>query len=318
MADVYLSHVPEDTAAAEELAAALTAGGFSCWPESERTPAALEKSKVVVVLASPEALASIRVTGEVVHAHESGRPCVPVLLGMSHVEMTARQPEWRVALGAATSIEVPDEGIAAIAPRVLAGVAALAAPPPRSRGAATRRRTVVVGAALVAAVGSLVVVLGGSDGDDKGTEGAGTRRTEHVIPRSTEAFSPGPLADSSTTPVATVAGNLRVVKASLMSQVCSTVSGDCRTTKGDARFVVLTLSEWDGRDIRLTDPFMVDMDRSYVVEGDRRATFVQENQDSVSGTIRVVYESLPSAAAQGQVRLAWPGSPTLALHLTGG
>lgn len=324
VADVFISHVEEDADTAHELARALEARGISTWHPApgQTAPDTLEHAKAVVVLASPAALGSTRMRDEVVHAYAAGRPMVPVLIGLDHAEMTARQPEWRAALGAATSIEVPPEGLAAILPRLLSGVAALTAPPPRApwtqqvRG--HRRVAVVALAGLVTVAAAAVVVLGGGGEEDGAAPDGTTRTTEHVIPRSTASFSPGPLADSATTPVTTVAGRLRVGSVRLQREVCSRIDGTCRTAPGDDRFVVVTVSEWDGRDIVLTDDLSRDMDRSYVQLGDRRATFTQSSEDSFNGRVSITYEYLPTSAIGGDVRLAWPGSATLALTVTAG
>jgi hypothetical protein len=316
---VFVSHAPEDAAVAAELARALDAAGFMTWPDDERTPSALERSSAVVILASEASLGDRRVTDEVVHAYESGKPCVPVLLGLTHVEMTARQPEWRVALGAATSVEVPPEGMAAVAPRVVAGVRALVAvprPAPPTAPTGLNRKAVVVGlASAVALVASAVVLLGGGDGGDRPADVRPSTST-HVIPRSTDSFSPGPLADAATTALTTAAGRLRVTKVALQRQVCSSSTQECVTAPGGRRYVVVTMAEWDGRNVVVTDPFMLDMDRSYVEAGTERATFTRESQQSFTGTITVVYETLPASATG--LRLAWPGSPTLTLHLAPG
>lgn len=315
MVAVFVSHAPEDAAVAAELVRALEEAGFSAWSEEERSPATLERSRVVVVLASEASLTDRRVTDEVLHAHEIGTPCVPVLLGLTHVEMTERQPEWRVALGAATSVEVPPGGLALVAPRVVAGVRALAAmsrPPQPGAPPRPRRRAVVVGLAATVAVGaSAVVVLAGQRGGGSG--GPSDDPSERVVPRSTASFSPGPPADAATTPLTTAAGRLRVTKVVLQSQVCGDVSRQCTTAPTGRRYVVVTMAEWDGRDVVVTDPFMLDMDRSYVEAGTDRATFTLESQQSFTGTITVVYETLPASASD--LRLAWPGSHTLRLQL---
>jgi hypothetical protein len=328
VADVFISHVEEDAETAHELAQALQSRGTTTWhPRPGETAAAgIGGAKAVVVLCSAAALGSARMRDEVLHACGAGRPMVPVLIGLDHDELTARQPEWRAALGAATSIEVPPEGLGAILPRLLAGIAALTAPPPRvprrQQLSRHRRAAVVALAGLVTVVASAVVVLGGSGEDGGGDDGAapdgGTRSTEHVIPRSTEAFSPGPLADSATTAVTTVAGRLRVSSVRLQREACSRLTGTCRTAPGDDRFVVVTVSEWDGRDIVFTDDLSRDMDRSYVLFGDRRATFALSSEDSFNGRVSITYEYLPTSALRGDVRLAWPGSATLVLHLAAG
>jgi hypothetical protein len=55
---------------------------------------------------------------------------------IQHIEFQNRQPEWRAALGAATSIAIPREGIAAILPRIIDSLIAfnvLPRPQPNSK-----------------------------------------------------------------------------------------------------------------------------------------------------------------------------------------
>lgn len=325
MYDVLISHVAADTAAAEVLTTAVRAAGFTVAirPAEEEDPDdAVGHSRVVVLLGSPAAVGSEPMHAQILRAHERGLPLIPVLVGISHVELVAREPTWRTALGAATSIEAPAGDVAAIAARVVAGVRAVTAPPSRRSVRAwldSRSRGQVV--ALAAGCVAVVVAIGlGSvwavsrTGDR--TDGVGTKTTEHVIHRSTETFTPGPVADSATTPLKTTVGDLRINEARLASEYCSL--SDCVRTEGSDRFVVISVTEWDGRDVPGTDDFMRDMDRAYVSWRDEKAEFRLANQaDARSGRWDIVYDSLPVSALAGDVRLAWPGSSTLVLHLTG-
>ncbi|HUT32377.1 MAG TPA: SUMF1/EgtB/PvdO family nonheme iron enzyme [Planctomycetota bacterium] len=146
MADVFISYVEEDGPAAAELAAGTEAAGYSVWYyERDSIPGpsyfaqvneAIEGARAVVLFISPDSLGSNQVYNEIVIAHESRKAFIPVLIGISHAEFQQRQPGWRVALGASTSIRVPPQGVAAIVPRVVQGLKALglkpggAAPPP--------------------------------------------------------------------------------------------------------------------------------------------------------------------------------------------
>jgi len=322
VADVYLSHVGADEAVAQELAAALEAYGLSVWhPRPGETPAAaLEAAGVVLVLASADALGDARMTSEVLHAHSSDRPLVPVLLGLEHEELTARQHEWRAALGAATSVQVPPEGVGAIVPRLVTGIRALQAarrPVPAPRRA-TKKQVAVGAAALAVLLSTLVVVLGGSDEPSpSGTAAPGPTATEQVIPRNTASFSPGPLADGSTTALTTVAGRLRVNRVVLRQEICSRVDATCRPAPAGDRFVVVTLSEWDGRDVVMTDDLARAMDQSFVTGGGRTATFTAADQQGGTGSLEISYAHLPASTAGEELHLAWPGSPTLRVRVSG-
>jgi hypothetical protein len=86
---------------------------------------AIGACEVILLVASRHSITSEQVTSEIVRGFEQTKPFLPVLRGISHVQLQRKQPEWRGALGAATSIEVPPEGLGAILPRILAGVEAL-------------------------------------------------------------------------------------------------------------------------------------------------------------------------------------------------
>jgi hypothetical protein len=325
MADVFISHVDEDDRTAADLTQGLERNGVTTWHRDgrpDRAFAGIDESKCVLVIVSPDALSSQQLTEQIVHAHRSGKPFLPVLVSLVHEDWTSRQPEWRTAMGAATSIEVPAGGVDAILPRVVEGVAVLTAPPARpaaQSGARAKmfRRWVVPGVLAAAAVAGLFVWLGSRSGD---TATEPPTASESVIPGSSSSFSLGPLADSATTAVQSVAGPFRVIHASATTEVCSrTFEQECKTATSGQRFVVLDMAEWDGRNVTFTDDLIRDMGRSYVFAGSDRATFAASTQDDArSGSFRLVYEGLPTAAVTGDVRLAWPGSPTLRLHLTEG
>jgi hypothetical protein len=79
---------------------------------------------------------SHQVTAEVVRAHEARRPFLPVLLGVTHAEFQERQPEWREAVGAAASLQVPAAGAASVVARLIAGLRALDGRPREAPAAA--------------------------------------------------------------------------------------------------------------------------------------------------------------------------------------
>lgn len=133
--DVFISHAEVDWPVAKELADGLEAAGFSTWLyESQGLPGvsylqqtgtAVEQSRVFLLVLSRASLESKQVDSEVVRAHECGKPIVPILFGVSHAEFQQRRPDWRQALGSATSIQIPTAGVPAIIARVVSGVRAL-------------------------------------------------------------------------------------------------------------------------------------------------------------------------------------------------
>ena len=200
MSHIFISHVEEDRAAAEDIAACLRGEGFETWmyevgslPGSSylaQVIEAIEHSSAVVVVISPTSMGSHQVSREVESAHQLDRPIIPVLKDVSHDRFQRRRPDWGFALGGTTSIELPAGGAEAIMPRIVAGLGALgitpgagpaaaptdgAAAPPAAGGSSRRMLLVVaviVGLAVVAAVVVLAFVSSNDDGDGDSTGAA--------------------------------------------------------------------------------------------------------------------------------------------------
>jgi len=135
MSHVFISHVEEDADIALQIALGLEEAGFATWCyETDSIPGlsyliqtgqAVENASCIVLLISSDSLGSNQVTKEVVRAHESGKSFVPVLRDVTHVEFQNRQPEWREAVGSATSVNIPKSGIVNIIPNLIAGLEAM-------------------------------------------------------------------------------------------------------------------------------------------------------------------------------------------------
>ena len=135
MSQVFISHAEEDIDVALEIALGVEAAGFATWCyEIDSIPGpsyliqtgqAVEECICVILIISSHSLSSYQVTKEVIRAHESDKQFIPVLRDVTQVEYRARQPEWREAVGAATSISIPSAGIAEIVPRLIEGLRAL-------------------------------------------------------------------------------------------------------------------------------------------------------------------------------------------------
>ncbi len=105
MADTFVSHVEEDADIALEIALGLEEAGYTTWCyEIDSIPGpsyliqtgqAVEVSRAIIVVISPNSLGSRQVTGEVIRAHESDTRFIPILRGITHAEFQSRQPEWR-------------------------------------------------------------------------------------------------------------------------------------------------------------------------------------------------------------------------------
>lgn len=132
MDSVFISHVEEDQHLALEIATGLEASGLQTWyyeRDSDPGPSyllqvhhAIEKCAAVVLLISPHSIRSHQMTKEVARASDLGKPFIPVRFNISHAEFQQRQPEWNIAVGAATSIPVPSVGVSEIMPRIVRGI----------------------------------------------------------------------------------------------------------------------------------------------------------------------------------------------------
>ncbi len=139
MADVFISYAHQDGEIVRELSPALEAAGYTTWYYEDKGAVGasyllqidqeIERCHAVVVVISPDSVGSDQVSKEVIRAHESRKKFIPVRHGLTHDEFQRRQPEWRMAFGAAVSAEVPPEGARAMAGRIVAGLKKLGVEP---------------------------------------------------------------------------------------------------------------------------------------------------------------------------------------------
>jgi hypothetical protein len=305
--DVFVSHADADSSVAAQLAEALEQAGFRAWagrPGDAGHDHALEQCKVVVLVGSPAAVESAQMDEEVLRAYGRGLAFVPVLTGISHLGLIEGRPAWRTAIGAATSTAIPPEGVAAIAPRVVAGVRELLTPTRRPREARGSRRAIalMVGAAVVVVAGLAWWLLARGGPDDAG-------RSTDPSPSQTAGYA----ADSRTAFLETSVGDLQIDGVVLGTEFCAE-EGDCVRTSGDDRLVILMLRDPGWRRLDTTSEFADQMGASYVQYDDRKAPYASAWQDQLSGIWNVAYSSLPASSLAGPVTIVWPGSPTLLLH----
>lgn len=173
---IFISHVEENRATAEAIVRGLQSAGYKAWSyELSSVPGptyllqvmnAIEQASAVILVISPQALGSHQVAREIEAAHELDRPIIPVLQDITHEKYLQRRPEWRLALGAYTSIEIPRQGVGAIMHKIVGGLQAfgvepgdpspLSTPPPPSRpglaDALHRPGALAIAAVLVVAV----------------------------------------------------------------------------------------------------------------------------------------------------------------------
>jgi hypothetical protein len=132
---IFISHVEEDADITSEVAKGLEKAGYKTWYYERdsvgglsyllQTMQAIEGSQAVILIISPNSLSSNQVTKEVIRTHEAGKPFIPLLQGITHIEFQQRQPEWREAIGSATSVSIPKQGVSKILPRIIAGLTSL-------------------------------------------------------------------------------------------------------------------------------------------------------------------------------------------------
>ena len=135
MSYIFISYVEEDSIVAAKIAAGIEASGYTVWYyERNSLPGlsyllqvsdAIGSASAVLVIISPDSLSSSQVTNEIIGAFESNKPFIPVLVGIKHIEFQTRQPIWRQALGAATSIYFDINDYDNIMSRIVDGIKAL-------------------------------------------------------------------------------------------------------------------------------------------------------------------------------------------------
>jgi hypothetical protein len=129
MSQVFISHVEEDAATAQELAVGLEQAGYTAWfyerdslpgpPYVTQILEAIEQSAVVIVLVSSTALGSWQVDREIFQACNTGKAMIPLLMGITHEELRNSRNEWVLMFGAATPLSIPRGGVSAFIPRLV-------------------------------------------------------------------------------------------------------------------------------------------------------------------------------------------------------
>ncbi|HKC74565.1 MAG TPA: toll/interleukin-1 receptor domain-containing protein, partial [Chloroflexota bacterium] len=136
---VFISHVEEDADTAQELAVGLEEAGYIAWfyerdtlpgpPYLTQILQAIAQSAVVIVLVSSDALGSWQVDREIFQAFETGKPMIPLLVGIPHEELRNRRREWVLMFGAATSLSLPPGDVSAFIPRLVQGLKSMGVEP---------------------------------------------------------------------------------------------------------------------------------------------------------------------------------------------
>jgi hypothetical protein len=135
MGMIFFSHVGKDEQIVQEIVQELEKAGYSAWYYERdgivgssyltNTGSAIDESDAVILIISPSSLESPnQVTKEVVRAHESRKPILPLLIGIDYEEFKYRQPEWREALGATVAIQVEINNVKKVISQILNGLKA--------------------------------------------------------------------------------------------------------------------------------------------------------------------------------------------------
>lgn len=335
-----------------ELADALDAAGYSTWCYERdtvpgpsyllQTSRAIEASRAVVVLISPDSLGSHQVTSEVVRAHEEVKPFIPLLIGISHAEFGARQPEWREAVGSSATLDVPEGKVQSVVPKIVDGLLALGITPhpgdvthhklsfvpttPAPAAGRSRRRLALVGALLVLVLVAVAVVAflalrdDGAPGPPTGSPSASPTATSGTSPSASPTSSPtGSTAkrDAATTPLQTLSGPARVT-AHVDTEYCSIGGGSCKTAPPGRRFVVLELTAWGSGDLAFDERVSMSAIQAHVTfQG--VGTSPVETQILVTDRtgFKVIFGAVPEEVAGADVDLRWPDNPPLRVHVEG-
>lgn len=135
MAQVFICHVKEDADLATSISKSLEEAGYSTWHykwDGTTSPSNLpeanseiDRSEAVALLISEAAMTSDQVSKEVVRAHESKKPIIPVLIGVSHAHIQSAQAKWKQAIGNSASLEVERDHASVAVPRLLEDLRAL-------------------------------------------------------------------------------------------------------------------------------------------------------------------------------------------------
>lgn len=139
MKQIFMSHVEEDYYIVATIAEMLEAEGYTTWYYEEHSlpgpdylvqvEKAINDAEAFLYVISLRSLGSHEVRKEVIQAHRRDKHFIPVLVDLTNNEFQQRQPELYYALGAATSVRIPENGIQAIIPRIIEGLKALGVMP---------------------------------------------------------------------------------------------------------------------------------------------------------------------------------------------
>ena len=139
MHQVFISYNNADRRLVDDLSQSLEGAGYSTWfydrdsrigfNYMEYVGALISECQAMVLLISPLSVESEQVTREVVRACEENKFVLPVLCGMTYAQFQKMAPIWRQALVGKAALELPVQGIAGIAPRLIEALRNRGIPP---------------------------------------------------------------------------------------------------------------------------------------------------------------------------------------------
>jgi len=128
MQDVFVAHVADDADIALHIASGLERAGYTTWtyeidgiPGSSyllQTRKAIRESGSALIIISPHSMGSWQVNNELIFAHESGKELIVILCGITHHQFQDLHAECREAIGTATLISIPFEGLSVGLPHI--------------------------------------------------------------------------------------------------------------------------------------------------------------------------------------------------------
>ncbi|MBV9339989.1 MAG: AAA-like domain-containing protein [Acidobacteria bacterium] len=157
MSKIFISYKAEDETIVRQIASGLEGAGYSTFFYGRRalpgtnyltvTREEVDKCEAVLVLISSRSLNSVEVTTEIVHAHQTCKCFVPILVDVTYEEFQRRRPDWHHVMAAAVADRIPETGAAGILPNIVEGLRAMQVLPdgkPLSAAPATANLQIVL------------------------------------------------------------------------------------------------------------------------------------------------------------------------------
>jgi hypothetical protein len=133
--DLFISYTEPDSETVLVLVKGLEKAGFDTWyyerdslpglPYLTQVIENINKARIVMVIISEDSILSTQVYNEITYAHENHKPFMPILKKITHLEFQKKAPDWRMILGAYTTIKIPETGVDQILDKIIRGTEVL-------------------------------------------------------------------------------------------------------------------------------------------------------------------------------------------------